>query len=1818
MSKNPNKNTNWKRRLLKEQLERRDLFAANTLGISDYGNGLFHTDDSHTIAAEFALGDSQSEFDFDAMIVDLNRQAMRSNGASGTNFELGANKSQGVSPPGGGNPGLGVVAEVLSDGVYAIFKSSLGSGQNPFGDLTHPQRLTSTSAGEILYGGSKDDVLRLVHPNSGALGGGGNDRFHLDAENAYAYGIRGKNAFNMNASFVRANGGRHDDTYKLRANVSEGVIADSSPMGTIDLSDLEMSDVRLRQYGSHLRIETSDNRSVTFQGFSTASREGWKLTTKDGTFALQEAVRLNIQDAASAALSAYPARQGSEISGLVRETDIRGPLTGLRAVVYDRVSFPGNDIIKQGGSLPSGHKVVAVAGTQATDPRDYASDLFLGQPQVMALTLHVGEMIGKGGVTHVTLTGESLGGIVSVKSSIKLALENPTVQFDVVALNTLGVKESLISKMGDLPPNLSINYVEYEYDFLHKLNKNLHLHYLPSARVITIPGNPADKEQGLIYNHSSDRIVEYWSEGYFKERPPIIRLPYTHGKAQASESFVTEEIPQGVTESLRRFAGDLASIELLPEIPKFESRIDFGSNDLVAPGWTTVDENAFYNSATGIGWKAGAKIEIKDRIVNDDMRRDVAVGKLLPFQINLDKGFYDITVIAGDEHFRQEMAVTINGVYLGNLASLPGESRETTYRVPHGGGVLDFELRSLGGKTTNAVMNGLVIRRAAAWTPIASSSAKPTDPSVLFITPDYSDPVPWLQRVKTIGDAVYKIGSTIATLATGPIGMVSALRSVHTLATSTRQMINAVQSKTPAMEPWVFQAQIEMNLENARRGLPLLRTSARAVPLTTVETASNEQLTKLFRGDVVIIDARKQLNDGIKPFGWFGDGLSNESKHRKSMERLEDQLFRIARIKTRELREGSPSGKVDLHFIGHGLAATASRHVVDRLANAPIAASIDHVGLEMLAPIAAKDVSKYYLYHPETRPFSLTVRNFYERKSDVPGDLIKGKPLDDNEDGGYRKQLDGISRIFSEKYPLGELMLQNLTRQGKFVSGNVIAEALSADGRMAIMATDTGFVSVFDVENRIRKLDQKVIQSGKLVDLKFSKNGESFAVLSSQGDILLYDTASLKQIASAKVNRAVTMEWASGDTLVVGRSNGELLLVGKGGVLNQSLGDTQDGLQRIWLNGNQIVTQHNSRNVLAWELDSFRLNQISAFSSSTFITALDVDLASGAVVMAQSATVNVLQLTNTGFSHRLSLRDFASPVRSLAISSDGSTFATGGGDEVIRTYAVHEALNGRRVPGQVFKSTMLEVRRLSLTSDGKSILAGFAPGNGGSVHDRDITNEVKNKIGLFDIFEEAKAHRVVPYVWLDLFVKTSPFFTQKDSHVHNAVFGASNPGWQLALPKSALQRVEDLLDFLVDPPTEIEQTLGVEFVPGQDRTLTAATQISLAELIDNPNQLPLAWSVTSSRRGVIGADISGTQLSLTPVGEGSSSIELTASYGGRTVRTTFTVSADGGWQREKLAELDNRIESVVTAQRDSLRVIDDANSELTRINGQRRDLEDAAARLLQNWQATQAEVRAAENRLQELDNELANAQRAHSIANSDRDARQRQVNDALGNFNRLDSQTKSLRQNYLDLDAQTKAAWQRFQNASKNQQAQRRAEWERLRDRRNAVEASWRSSQSHRDASQRILSAAQNQLNHAQTVLRNANTTLTSVTQRRSNVAANLVHERDREVRQSARVDQIRQDLQALLKRHSEVHAIVATNARTIQQTKIALAEIAKEFQTLNQTKWLSGMGLQKFENDKLKPTIRRQDNLGANQADLTARVTRVAENLHKFHGRLV
>lgn len=165
------------------------------------------------------------------------------------------------------------------------------------------------------------------------------------------------------------------------------------------------------------------------------------------------------------------------------------------------------------------------------------------------------------------------------------------------------------------------------------------------------------------------------------------------------------------------------------------SKFDFGTaTSPVQSGYTRVAAGARYTASAGYGWQSGT-VAARDRASGSSLRRDFAFSPLAAFAVDLPDGTYLATVTMGDAASGHDlMGVSLEGEQVGVATTAAGQFWVRTFRAVVADGRLDLQLRDLGGKDANAVINALDLTPVAtrffdfgtASSPLAAGRARVT------------------------------------------------------------------------------------------------------------------------------------------------------------------------------------------------------------------------------------------------------------------------------------------------------------------------------------------------------------------------------------------------------------------------------------------------------------------------------------------------------------------------------------------------------------------------------------------------------------------------------------------------------------------------------------------------------------------------------------------------------------------------------------------------------------------------------------------------------------------------------------------------------------------------------------------------------------------------------------------------------------------------------------------------------------------------------------------------------------------------------------
>ena len=138
------------------------------------------------------------------------------------------------------------------------------------------------------------------------------------------------------------------------------------------------------------------------------------------------------------------------------------------------------------------------------------------------------------------------------------------------------------------------------------------------------------------------------------------------------------------------------------------AKFDFGTGaSLLQAGYTRVAAGTCYAAAQGFGWQSGSIAE-RDRTTGSPLRKDLNFTALGVFAVDLLNGTYLATLTMGDAGgAHDQMGVSLEGTQVDSVGTAAGEFTVRTYRVVVADGQLNLQLKDLGGKDANAVINAL-------------------------------------------------------------------------------------------------------------------------------------------------------------------------------------------------------------------------------------------------------------------------------------------------------------------------------------------------------------------------------------------------------------------------------------------------------------------------------------------------------------------------------------------------------------------------------------------------------------------------------------------------------------------------------------------------------------------------------------------------------------------------------------------------------------------------------------------------------------------------------------------------------------------------------------------------------------------------------------------------------------------------------------------------------------------------------------------------------------------------------------------------------
>jgi WD40 repeat protein len=1690
--------------------------------------------------------------------------------------------------------------------------------------------VSSKSSFDLLSGGNKNDRFEIIHPHTTAVNGKGDDRAIINAPYAMTLGNQGRDTTVFQSHSGTAIGGKDHDLYKLTPTSFNNTIYDSSPINTIDYPG-KYSELDFRMQSDDLIISRDGKDLVTIKSPDFRNQE-IVLNTSDFKIGLSTLLRVPDRDAVRASIAAYGENGGTDDpllelanSGYALESRIDNDSTGLEVSIFQRSYAPAltGDVTTDAVTV-DGQYVVAIAGTQ--DARDFRVFAFNPELQSDEIKIAAQRLINERHAKVITLTGHSGGGEVALRAARDLAIANRGVQFHVVMVNSGGVALTNVSSYN--LSNLKITHYRYEADILSNPVTNafrgtqIHgpanpLVYPQQTETIMIPFDGSGPEfsknpaKWIDHNHAAERILKDLELDEKNSTRRFLRSSATSSSFKMPIEF--SRLSPSIQEPILKATRALVKLdETLPTIPAFKMDFDFGSNSFVAPGTIPITADTIYSSSRGYGLSSSSQVRNGDEAMGDDWQRDFVTGNTIPFDVDLPMGSYDVTFMTGNRLGLDHLTVRANSRTISTISQTdPREIKETTLRVNHLGGTLKLEVQDTGGKTNHAVLNGLRIERVAPWAALPEVAI--SDPSLTVIVPGYVESISLFDRIEASIEPIKKIVETAGALLNpaAPITAFQIVSSFATLAQSSAKLFKAWSNETPEVPAWTIMQQIASNHQNALSGLPLQRIAYSGILLTTLESMTNEQQQKLLKNsDVIIVNAQKQLNDGVKPYGNFGDKVSDPKAYRTSIDRLSAQIYRTVANKGRAIGLADLSFQLDVQIIAEDFATVAAREAIDRIAkeDGMLAKKLGYVELLAYNPISVVQTDKLYVNFPETRPFHYVVHNFWEDITDVPKDFVKG-PLDNEEGGNYFGVEVGIVRQFSNDSPRGSIRYKNFNKNNKSVQGEVVKTSFHDVGIIAY-ANANGYLSIVDTKKERLVFQDRIFKS-KPIDLQFSPDGKNLAILNEKGLLAILNLATMTTTrVNLKQGYDAGLSWLDNNRVILAGSGGAIQSVrvaadGQLGAVT-SLGRIADKLNEFWLSpvtANQqprIVSVHDDRTVQVWNLDGNRQPQLALKTTlGVKRQVLEVDTNRGNMLITDGSIVEVFQLSGNQWVSRLTLSEIAkdSKITAGRFSNDGKLFVTGGDDQQLRVFDLLQALNGTRYPVKNYSSIMPEVKSIELSSTGDQLFVSYKDAKGGKTLDRNIKEAVSKRISLTDkLFgEEFAKAKLVPIAVIEDYPDKLRFHARRNRIDLHDLYGqeAKEDDWKFALPNSSDEVFASDDPLLGDTMNNLLPPKFQRSIP--HTTVTKAMVIDLTALATDPERESITYSVASKHPSIVTATILEEQLVLAPINEGSTTITLAVTDGHRSATLSFSVTADGSLDRQRFADLRAELDKALNEQRQLQKandVVEQANKNLRvsveKIETDTAEYQKRLTQLTSGLSVASKEVQSIRSSITSVTQSRDRAVTTWNSAKQGVERAQQDLNLASTQLN-LARDTETARQR----DFQT--AKSRFDNARSNQKAARRAEME-------AAKAAWDAAAADRVSKQGIHKSANDTLNQW---IDNRKTALNSLEEldkrllllERSLKDALVVEIRARQLleQHSALRARLVETRDLLLVRLGKEQETAAENTKTATRLTASLQGILGKLQTLRQEKWVNNLGLDAWETNTLQPARKSHDLLAVN-----------------------
>jgi hypothetical protein len=133
----------------------------------------------------------------------------------------------------------------------------------------------------------------------------------------------------------------------------------------------------------------------------------------------------------------------------------------------------------------------------------------------------------------------------------------------------------------------------------------------------------------------------------------------------------------------------------------------------VESGYIQVTESTLYSASLGYGWSTTSGLESRDRGAPDNLKRDFVFSSTEhTFNVDLENGDYQITVIIGDQNFMHDMidVYAEGNLEINNLISAAGSFQQETFWAAVIDGQLNIRIQDDGGTDPNWVINSLSIQ----------------------------------------------------------------------------------------------------------------------------------------------------------------------------------------------------------------------------------------------------------------------------------------------------------------------------------------------------------------------------------------------------------------------------------------------------------------------------------------------------------------------------------------------------------------------------------------------------------------------------------------------------------------------------------------------------------------------------------------------------------------------------------------------------------------------------------------------------------------------------------------------------------------------------------------------------------------------------------------------------------------------------------------------------------------------------------------------------------------------------------------------------